>query len=435
MLPAISQYQFMNDILKNRDTVLFLGAGFSADSDLPVMAEFGRYIEDEHMKFKKRKHDDPCAKPNQKEGFRKAGPMLVESFEVFKLFQNFCRQSKIMSEKAIQNMEQIFAVAETLRESGISHINLDGTTYDIHELISHIQLALWKVYHTGRLAKKNDTGDYTKIRKKIYEPFFRQVIDHADSLTIITTNYDLNIEYLSYVVGGEKYRCVYPIINDGNKYSIIAGQRTIYDMNTFNKRYVTYLQSYIGGDMVDYSGDGQRAPLLCKLHGSINYFHDSRKEAGQNIYIADDLGNDEDIGFSNKWKDEPSIFAVDAIWNLQNKYGRSLTPAIIPPTYSKLAGYEWLREIWNAAILALAKAKKIVFVGYRFPETDGFMSAMLQGALAMSESDDIPEIHVIDKSQETIERYEELFGTTLKSSSKMSLEEAVEKNVLGKLLS
>ena len=190
----------MNNILENRDIVLFLGAGFSAKTGLPCISGFGKACKDEHIALKKH------MKPKY---YRNAAPMLIESFKVFKLFQNYCKKSKIA--KDIQNMEHIFGIAEILKESGIKHIKLGGFLYSIQELISHIQLTLWKIYHITHLAKINDHGEYTNIRKDIYEPFFQQIIDHAERLTIITTNYDLNIEYLIYNSVSSDARCIYPI--------------------------------------------------------------------------------------------------------------------------------------------------------------------------------------------------------------------------------
>ena len=210
-------------------------------------------------------------------------------------------------------------------------------------------------------------------------------------------------------------------------------------MKDSNFRYVEYLHKSVESsshkeEIITLGSNKNTSPLLCKLHGSINYFYDFKKGNKEQIYIADDLGNNESIGSSEAFKDEPSLLAVDAIWNLQNKYGRSLIPAIIPPTYSKLAGYEWLEQIWNTAILTLAKAKKIIFIGYSFTETDGFMRAMMQGAMAMRVSKTFPEIHVIDMSPKTRKRYRNLFNVAPKKikTYNKTLEEAVKENIIEK---
>lgn len=416
----------MNNILDNRDIILFLGAGFSVDSCLPVIGDFGSHCKQEHEKLKN--HADPCGK------YKNAGPMLNESFKVFEQFQRYCRTSKIMSEDDIDNMEQIFTIAEVLRESGIAEIKLDKTMYQIQELIAHIQLTLWKVYQKCPLISKQ--LEISTPIKDIYRPFFEELRGHIGKVTIITTNYDLIIESMFLDLG---YRCIYPILNNGHKRSIIVGQRTLEDVKNNNSRYVEYLykveESGQTGDFKIVTNDEYRnSPILCKLHGSINYFYDTREEIGKQIYVADDLGNGEHIGKSGSWNNRPSILALDAIWNLHNKYGRSLAPAIIPPTYSKLTGHNWLREIWHVAFRALAKAKRILFIGYSFTETDGFMRAMLQGAMAMREAEDFPEIYLIDKSKETICRYKKLFKSELTKVFEMEFSKAVSNGVIKECL-
>jgi hypothetical protein len=190
----------MNDILDGRDTVLFLGAGFSVESGFPAIRNFGSFCKDEHKALKK--HAEP------KDEFRNAGPMLIESFKVFELFQNYCRRSGIMTEENIQNMEHIFTVAEILKESGISQIKLNGSLYDIQELISHIQLTLWKIYQRCPLVRKKDPGTIPDIKNEVYEPFFNNIKKRANSLTIITTNYDLNIEYMTFALNDSQPCCV-----------------------------------------------------------------------------------------------------------------------------------------------------------------------------------------------------------------------------------
>ena len=72
-------------------------------------------------------------------------------------------------------------------------------------------------------------------------------------------------------------------------------------------------------------------------------------------------------------------------------------PAIIPPTYAKLQRQPWLRRTWNRAFRAIKEAKLLIFIGYSMPESDGFMRAMIQGALAArSDPDPGPEVFVVN---------------------------------------
>lgn len=404
----------MNTILNRRDIVFFLGAGFSADSQYPLMKNFGSYCNEEYKNLKLHSVPD--------RNFRKIAPMLVESFGVFKAFQEFCRQSVIMKNDEVNNMENVFGIAEVLRESGVTYVDLDKSKYHIDELISHIQLTLWKIYQKGPLLAQKLSPNMNEIKENIYKPFFETLTEHLPRLTFITTNYDLIIEAM---MSQSKYPCMYPIRNDGRENSIIAGQRT---GETDEYKYVKYpLKTKDATGKIRYISHDE--PILCKLHGSINFFYDSKDGNKDRILIADDLGNEKAIGNSGVWNNRPSILALDALWNLQNKYGKSITPAIIPPTYSKLAGQEWLRDIWKTAFYALLKAQKVIFVGYSFPQTDGFMRAMIQGAMAMRASNQLPEIHVIDSDPITLKRYKELFGAEVKKEYPMKLRDAIRSKV------
>jgi hypothetical protein len=428
----------MNNVLRDRDIVLFLGAGFSVDADYPGITGFGSFAMQEGRRLSKH--------AKQGNEFRYAGPMLAESFAVFQEFQKYCLGPELMGKQDVENMESIFAIAEVLKESGLKEIGLRGSKYQIKELIAHIQLTLWKIYHRCSLVAKTRYNDkdrnmtweqLQKNKREIYEPFFKLILDDDLSrrLSIITTNYDLVIESMFNAFNS---RCIYPILNNEQKKSLIAGMRTEEDMNSSDSRYVEYFYK-MSGDTIKTKTDSleldpkfKDSPILCKLHGSINYFYDPREDNGEKIYISDDLGDKQDIGKSGNWNNRPSILALDAIWNLHNKYGRSFMPAIIPPTYSKLTGQRWLTDIWNAAIHLLSNAKQIIFIGYSFPETDGFMKAMIQGAMAERMTGNLPEIHVVvkDDKGEVIPRYKKLFGEDKIKESPMKFSDAVKNRLI-----
>ncbi len=206
--------------------------------------------------------------------------------------------------------------------------------------------------------------------------------------------------------------CSYPLI--GSKSISIGGG---------NKPFV-YLN-----DQDDKNTNG---PILCKLHGSINYFQDGSDS--DVLYVANLLGGDKPIGQSsvkpediNFWKDKPAILAVDAIWCIQQAYGNNFSPAIIPPTYAKLTGKSWLRNIWHTTLDILSKAKKIIFIGYSMPDSDGFMRALIHSAMAIRASQPNfvpPQVFVIDPCQDTHKRYQELFHETYKPLPPLPFSEA-----------
>lgn len=65
--------------------------------------------------------------------------------------------------------------------------------------------------------------------------------------------------------------------------------------------------------------------------------------------------------------------------------GGHLYPLIVPPTFQKFKRrfeFNFLRDIWLEANKALTEARKIIIVGYSFPEDDVHFKHFLQGAVA-----------------------------------------------------
>ena len=391
---------------EKRDTVLFLGAGFSCDAGLPTMAEFGAAAQKDYQGLLKHASRDSA-------GFRKAAPILVEAAVIFKQFQQFCKASPTLRDSDVDNMETVICIAEAMYEANLESIKLHSQEYAIRELIRHIQLWLWKVFqqYPPLNSMRKD-----EINTETYDRLFKSLKQLALSqrLAVITTNYDLVFEYLS---REKTMPCHYPLAK-AESISIGGG----IDPFVFLNR----------GD-----NDSTKGPLLCKLHGSINYFQDDSNTSI--LHVANSCGNNKPIGNSGNeyWKDKPGIFALDSIWWIRNKYGNGFTPAIIPPTYAKLTQQKWLRDTWGEALGLLSKAKKIMFIGYSMPDSDGFMRALMHGAMARraANPDSVvpPKVYVIDPSEVTHERYQRLFHEIYKPLPPMNFSEAT-KSVIPEIL-
>jgi len=397
----------MQDLSSKCDIVLFLGAGFSVSAGLPVMSDFGSGAMRDYRGLQKHVTNAQSA------DYRYAAPMLVEAGRVFQEFQKFCMQSNTISENDRENLETIFCIAEALREAGIEHVKLDGHLYSIGTLIENIQLWIWMVFQQCPLLNKERKD---KVEPEVYEHFFGCIkeLKLAENLTVVSTNYDLIYEYLSKKNG---IPCVYPV---KNAKCIKAGHG--------HDQYI----SLEGQD----SREGRTQTTVCKLHGSINYFHDKAQEKEGSLLVATDLGDEKAIGNSGSWKNLPAMFAVDSIWKIRSQYGNRLTPVIIPPTYAKLRQQQWLGEIWNRAFHAIKQARKIVFIGYSMPSSDGFMRALIHGAMAERKHREPPKVYVIDESDKVHRRYEELFKSSYEAirPRKQTLKEVTEDGTLTEIL-
>jgi len=153
----------------DRDIVLFLGAGFSRNAGLPLMAEFGK-------EAKKQKIEE-----HAREKKRNAAPLLLSAKETFEGFQKLLEQKQVLTKEEVENMEKVFCIAEALHESGINSIVINGSPKGIKKLIEEIQLWLWKVYQQYPPLNKERKDE---VELKVLEDFF-EIIKNENAITKI----------------------------------------------------------------------------------------------------------------------------------------------------------------------------------------------------------------------------------------------------------
>lgn len=386
--------------IPQRDVVIFLGAGFAFDAGLPVMSAFGPQSREDYRTLAKH------ASENKKH----AAQMLVEAADVFYAFQKVCRRSPTVTSEDAENLETVFCIAEAMNEAGLSTIRLQDTDYALDQLIEKIQLWLWKIYQQCPLLNRD-----RKTREQTYTDFFGLLSESCiwKRTTVISTNYDLIFEYMSWKNGA---LCAYPFkgLSDG--------------VNIINAGHGSTPYLRVNQD------DPEVHFVLCKLHGSVNYFEDVSNSSDHKLFVAIDLGDDKPIGQSYNFLNKPAIFAVDAIWKIRNDYGQSLTPAIVPPTYAKVARKHWLASVWNYAFKALSTANTILFIGYSMPPTDGFMRALIHAALATGTRTNRPNVFVVDPNSQVHENYSALFGASYRDIGRHTLEWALKTKALHRVL-
>ena len=387
----------MEKEMNKRDIVLFLGAGFSRDGVcLPLMSEFGEFSKSALRGIER----------HYKKKAREAAPMLFKAGNAFHEFQNFCLNNITLKKKDdINNLETIFCIAEALIESNKKEKRINNQK--VSNIVKNIPIWLWKVYQQFPPWNEN-YSHRDKINQKVYFDFFEIIKKIAERLIVITTNYDLVFEHYS---NQENIKCFYPIKNY-KEISVTSSQ----------KKYI-----FVG------ENNDKDAIALCKLHGSINFFSQNKNEDNK-INIVNDLGDSLGIGKSGKWENKIALFALDSIWQLKQKYGKELIPAIIPPTYAKLTKKNWLREIWSRAFDAIVQAKKIIFIGYSFPESDGFMRALFHGAMSFRQGP--PKVFVIDPCNSVHKRYRNFFNEAyIKIKPKKQTLEIAIKDTFKKIIS
>lgn len=356
--------------MNDRDIVLFLGAGFSCDAGLKTMLGFG----DESRRQLKNL--------TNVQNIRNITRVLLDAGQTFSDFQSYCKQNDKIKLNS-DNMEEVFCIAEILRQAKIVNIALGGKKVTPDDLVLKIKLWLWKIYQqcpplNRRRQSEIDIEGYKEIVS------FIKKNNLASRITAITANYDLIFEYFFWEGG---INCCYPI-SSAASFAAGTGSRT---------------ESFIS------QSENDGGILVCKLHGSVNYF---KKLKSNTFGICYDVAFPGDkIGQSIiPHPKRPAIFALDSLWALREKYS-DLEPMIIPPTYAKLEQEQWLESTWNKAISALRGAKVIFFIGYSMPETDGFIKAMLQAAFTLRKKNDKPHIQIVDpdNNNEVFCKYGKIF--------------------------
>jgi len=90
-----------------------------------------------------------------------------------------------------------------------------------------------------------------------------------------------------------------------------------------------------------------------------------------------------------------------------------LEPFVIPPTWSKAVGNTPLKGIWAQAVKEIETAFQIVVIGYSMPQTDTFFQYLL--TLGLAKNSKLNRVVVVDrdKSDALRERYEKVFARNL----------------------
>ncbi len=365
-----------------KDIVVFLGAGFTHDLELPIMSNFNSASD--------REYDGITADVNKN---KKATPRLKKAGKIFQKFQKYSLNVSEFMNIDINNMEDVFCLADIIEGTSISSNPISEVdNLRINEIITDIRLWLWKIFqqcppiNNKRLTAQNNVYKYKK--------FFQFLIDEHKkntNISIITTNYDLMPEFF---INELKGKCTYNIQHRCKEWKVLKDST----------------RKFVGVD------DNGSIPIY-KLHGSVNYFFNGNGNKDIVNIVIDKLNAKARVGNSIGPKTEkifanrPSLFPMDAIFELKkSNSGQIPTPAIIPPMYSKIESMKWLKSIWNNSLTAIRNAKIIVFIGYSFPQSDGFMKSFFQSALIGRKNQKPPIIINLDKNKDIKGTYCKIFN-------------------------
>jgi hypothetical protein len=296
------------------NVTLFFGAGFSAAFGHPVMDEFLGFA-------------DSCKSLD--DGDRTfLGKLVLEA-----------RRANSFLENSPTNIEDILSFSEMGERLRLTEEGEDRN----RRLRSIIQ----RIYTSIPPAK-----DYWERFRSLENLLGRKPLEFAGSLSLITTNYDLNIESACASLGAR--------VDPG-----------------FELRRIT--DGYV---QVVHQCYAEAGISLSKLHGSVNWYA-SEEEPG--IKVDDRVVRVGDL-FEEAQRSLPYPCAGD--------YQPPDVPILVPPSFLKPDLIPALKAVWRRAADALSKTNILAFIGYSFPQSDTEMMYFLARSLA--ENAGLRRVYIVD---------------------------------------
>jgi len=332
--------------------VLFLGAGFSKNAGFPLMREFSMFSQD------------------------------LAGYEEHILCLHNCisyaQRTRAYIHGDIYNVEYLMSV---LSLAAITNPDLEFTVENkkirVSDALDILKELVWRVY--------SRIEDVANLRKS-YELFVASLTHFTkrpnNCIDIITTNYDLLPEMIMYAI---KKNATMPVefermpLPEGCKAppncAIVGGS---------------------GGYQIYREGESKN---LHKLHGSVNWFL-KKGSNFQKLYCWDEIFPL--IGRHN------DLFHMPFCVCNRAEIPKDYLPVIVPPSMIKEYNVPVILKAWQGASEAIAKANKIIFIGYSFPPSDTIMKFFLGTSLTNNQSG--CRITVIDKNTDAVKAsVEEVF--------------------------
>ncbi|MGD0077609.1 MAG: SIR2 family protein [Sedimentisphaerales bacterium] len=285
-------------------TVLFLGAGFSAAWGLPTMNQFFNYANDSaHLT----NEDKVFLNKLQERAYRGAN--------MFQVVRN--------------NLEEILSFCLSEYSLGVGYPDKSNNEY------KKLCQILQEVYRRFDIEKCID-GEIKNACQRLLA-FKGRYTPQSYELGIITTNYDIMAEFYLKDLGFD--------------FCLPGKWRPTSEAKT--NLYKT-LESAPSGS------------LFCKLHGSLNWYTDTKDE---DSFIVE--SGIEDGYYDLDSEEENSVGQRVSLPNVfSNTYKPPDIPVIVPPTLFKMQTEPRFQAIWRSAGELLRNTDKLVFIGFSFPDSD-----------------------------------------------------------------
>ncbi len=307
---------------KRDNNVYILGAGFSADAGIPVMAAFLQHAYEAY--------ESPAG----------ALPFYVEPHYEAVLRRRIelkrCRDAVKLD---LDNIEQLFGLIDMEESLGHGHRDDISIKHVIAHLVTHAatQDISYRV-HVETRALSLASG--SAVLNRFCDPM---VVARPGRATLRMKEYELAVAILAGMFEPDAA---------GVDNTIVTFN---YDVQVENAAARLDLWPDYGISRTRYAGartNPGKSLAVRKLHGSSNWAYVRQRATRAHIYDSYD-----DFGANN-------------------------APIIVPPTWKKGQFSPLLGEVWAGALKALSKATRICVIGYSMPETDLHFQYLMASALA-----------------------------------------------------
>jgi hypothetical protein len=292
---------------------------------------------------------------------RKSGFLSDVELADLRLIQSYCNDVAAMTGNSARNIEQLSSILALMKLSRPDH---EFSGCKLHRspaaALDFITATISRVYFPKDFHSQHNAASLLYVGRDRH-------------LTVITTNYDLNIE------AAAAWHSVGLKVTDGVQSSCTSlgrGQtaaRSMYNSCRSTRGY----------------GVGISAELI-KLHGSVNWYK------YQDRLIVEDMV---DLGDFVPAQHEYATITIKYRHHSQPWCGPELAQ-IVPPTVIKPHHFSQLAEQWREAACALSRATVVLFIGYSFPDSDTYMRLFL--ATSLHGNVGLRSIYVIDPAAASI---------------------------------
>lgn len=237
-----------------------------------------------------------------------------ESFDLVKKARQELQKASIKSNIDIHNIEDFFTAFELANIFGKLG-DLDNNQLKI--LPSSMKKFIIQTIENSILYKLENGfirphSEFSAVVEFIHQSLDKKIIQKLSDITLITFNYDLNLEIALHY---ENIPFTYSFQDEDNKDQI----------------------------------------KLLKLHGSINWEQQNDNKIYEVIKIHDIM--------RNRQLTKIAKIPIKLSSHISNQF-------IVPPSWNKLYHFENLQSIWRSACSSLSDCENLIIMGYSFPNSD-----------------------------------------------------------------